>query len=185
MRTLTIRCLLLGLLFSWHTTAQAAEPTQTSQAKSDEQAAVAEFTVRSIGNVKKTDGRTRIVLDKKFQPGLLGLKDFSHAYVFWWFSNNDTPQKRSVLQVRPMGFRENPITGVFATRSPFRPNLIAMTLCKIVSVKDNVIEVEKIDAFDGTPVIDIKPFIPGYDSTPDAKIPDWLIKARKKRKAKQ
>ena len=59
------------------------------------------------------------------------------------------------------------------TRSPRRPNLIALTLCKVVAVKDNVIEIDKTDAFDGTPVLDIKPFLPGYDSVEDARVPDW------------
>ena len=156
-----------------------------NRANGDEQAAAPEFKVRPIGTVQKADDRILIVLDKKFQPGLLGLKDYSHVYVLWWFSQNDTPKKRAVLQVHPMGNRENPVTGVFATRSPFRPNLIAMTLCKVISVKDNVVEVEEIDAFDGTPVLDIKPFIPGYDSTSDAKLPEWLVKARKKRQTKE
>jgi tRNA (Thr-GGU) A37 N-methylase len=60
-----------------------------------------------------------------------------------------------------------------------------MTLCKVISIKENVIEIKKIDAFDGTPVLDIKPFIPGYDSTPDAKLPDWLERARKQRQARK
>jgi tRNA-Thr(GGU) m(6)t(6)A37 methyltransferase TsaA len=113
------------------------------------------------------------VLDKKYAPGLLGLDGFSHIYMFWWFDQNDTPQKRAILQVHPRGNRENPLTGVFATRSPFRPNLIAMTLCKIVSIQDNTIEIETTDAFDGTPVLDIKPFLPGYDTANDAQVPDW------------
>jgi len=144
----------------------------------------ATFTVQPIGSVEKAEGTTTIVLDKKYQPGLLGLDGFSHAYVFWWFSKNDTPERRSVLQVHPMGNRDNPLTGVYATRCPARPNLIALTLCKIVSVKDNVVEVEKIDAFDGTPVLDIKPFIPGYDSVEDATVPDWRTRARKQREKK-
>ena len=82
-----------------------------------------------------------------------------------------------------LGNRENPLTGVFAARCPRRPNLVALTLCKIVSVKDNVIEVEKIDAFDDTPVIDIKPYLPGYDTAEDAKVPEWLERARKQRHA--
>lgn len=159
------------------TDAVGAEETEPQQSTT--------FTVRPIGLVQKTEGRTVIELDKKHEPGLLGLEGYSHIYVFWWFSKNDTPQKRSVLQVRPMGNRENPVTGVFATRSPMRPNLIAMTLCKVISVKKNVVEVENIDAFDDTPVLDIKPFIPGYDSTPDAKLPDWLVKARKQRETKE
>ena len=135
--------------------------------------------------MKKSEDRTLIVLDEKYQPGLLGLEGFSHIYMFWWFDRNDTPEKRAILQVHPMGNRDNPLTGVFVTRSPVRPNLIALTLCKAVAVKGNVIEIEKTDAFDGTPVLDIKPFIPGYDSAPDAKMPDWLERARSKRQAEQ
>jgi len=131
------------------------------------------FFLHPIGQVKKSDNRTLIVLTRRHVAGLLGLDGFSHIYMFWWFDQNDTPQKRAILQVHPMGNRENPLTGVFATRSPFRPNLIAMTLCKIVSIKDNTIEIESTDAFDGTPVLDIKPFLPGYDTAEDAKVPDW------------
>lgn len=54
-----------------------------------------------------------------------------------------------------------------------RPNLLALSLCKVVSVKDNVIEVEKIDAFEGTPVLDIKPYAPGQDSAKDVRVPEW------------
>jgi len=136
------------------------------------------FTLHAIGHVQKTDDRTQIVLHKKYQPGLLGLEGFSHIYVLWWFDRNDTPEKRATLRVHPMGNRQNPLTGVFATRSPARPNLIALTLSKLVSVKENVIEIEKTDAFDGTPVLDVKPFIPGYDSAPEATLPDWLLRAR-------
>jgi len=142
------------------------------------------FTVRPIGEVAKEADRSVIVLDEEFEPGLLGLDGFSHIYVFWWFSLNDEPAKRETLQVHPMGNRRNPLTGVFATRSPRRPNLVALTLCKIVAIKGNVIEVEKIDAFDKTPVIDIKPYIPGYDTAEGATIPEWLEKARQRREPK-
>jgi tRNA-Thr(GGU) m(6)t(6)A37 methyltransferase TsaA len=134
------------------------------------------FIVRPIGHVEKSGDRTQIVLDRKYQPGLRGMEGFSHVYVFWWFDKNDTPEKRAILQVHPRGNPQNPLTGVFATRSPVRPNLIALTLCRVVSAKENVLEVEKIDAFPGTAVLDIKPFIPGYDSVSDARVPDWLQK---------
>ncbi len=136
------------------------------------------FTLHPIGQVRVTDQHARIVIDKRYAPGLLGLEGFSHIQVFWWFSRNDTPQRRSILQVHPRGNPQNPLTGVFATRAPFRPNLIALTLCKITSIHDNVIEIEKIDAFDGTPVLDIKPFIPGYDSVDQAATPQWLKNMR-------
>jgi len=131
------------------------------------------FILHPLGHVTKTEDRMLIVLDKQYQPGLLGLEGFSHVQVIWWFDKNDTPKKRSILQVHPRGDAKNPLTGVFATRSPFRPNLIALSLCKIVSVKDNVIEVEKIDAFEGTPVLDIKPYAPGEDWATEVRVPDW------------
>lgn len=166
------------------TLAIASSAASPSDSDGVEQQQGKRFTMQPIGYVRKAEGRTTIVLDKKYEPGLLGIDGFSHIYVFWWFSRNDTPEKRTTLQVHPMGNRENPLTGVFATRSPRRPNLIALTLCKIVAVKANVVEVEKIDAFEGTPILDIKPFISGYDSTPDAKLPEWLSKARKQGRAK-
>jgi tRNA-Thr(GGU) m(6)t(6)A37 methyltransferase TsaA len=115
-----------------------------------------EFKVHPIGYVRKTDDKTTIVLDKKYEPGLLRMEKQSEIWVLWWFDRNDTPEKRSILQVHPQGNPKNPLTGVFATHSPVRPNLIAMTRCKVISVKDNVIEIESIDAFPDTPVLDIK-----------------------------
>ena len=102
-------------------------------AAGDEQGLPKQFILRPIGQVKKQEDRTTIVLEKQYQPALLGLDGWSHIWVFWWFDRNDTPERRAVLQVHPRGNRNNPLTGVFGTRSPVRPNLIALTLCKIVS----------------------------------------------------
>jgi tRNA-Thr(GGU) m(6)t(6)A37 methyltransferase TsaA len=143
------------------------------------------LSVQPIGRIRKSEDHTQIVLDEEYQPGLLGLEGFSHIHVFWWFDRNDTPEKRRTLQVHPMGDPENPLTGVFATRSPLRPNLIALTLCKITSVTENVVEIESIDALDDTPVLDIKPFIPGHDSASDATIPNWLERASERRRSER
>ena len=122
----------------------------------DDEAKQKEFKVHPIGYVRKTEDKTTIVLDKKYEPGLLRMENQSEIWVLWWFNKNDTPEKRSILQVHPRGNPDNPLTGVFATHSPVRPNLIAMTRCKIISVEGNVIEIESIDAFPDTPVLDIK-----------------------------
>ena len=114
------------------------------------------YEVHPIGWVRKTEGRTTIVVDKKYEQAMLGVDKLSEIWVIWWFDRNDTPEKRSILQVHPRGNKDNPIRGVFATHSPVRPNLIAMTRCKVISVKDHVIEVEGIDAFPDTPVLDLK-----------------------------
>ncbi len=135
------------------------------------------FTVYPIGYVDKSDGRTRIVIDKKYQPGLLGLDQWSHVQVLWWFDKNDTPQKRAILQVHPRSDKNNPLTGVFACRAPVRPNLIGLTLCKILRVEDNVVEIDDIDAFDGTPVLDLKPYAKGEDTAAEVRVPDWAKKA--------
>ena len=115
-----------------------------------------EFRVYPIGYVREAEGRTTIVLDKQYEAGLLRLEGLSHIWVLWWFDKNDSPEKRAILQVHPQGNPEKPLTGVFATHAPVRPNLIAMTRCRVLAVEDNVIEVDNIDAFSGTPVLDIK-----------------------------
>jgi tRNA-Thr(GGU) m(6)t(6)A37 methyltransferase TsaA len=112
--------------------------------------------VYPIGKIVKKDGRTFVVIEKKFEPGLLGMDRLSSVTVIYWFDRNDTSAKRSILQVHPRKNMENPLTGVFATHSPVRPNLIGISRCKIVSVQGNIIEIDDIDAFDGSPVIDLK-----------------------------
>jgi tRNA-Thr(GGU) m(6)t(6)A37 methyltransferase TsaA len=114
------------------------------------------FTVYPIGKVVKENGRSFIVLDKRYEAGLRGLEDHSYVHVVYWFDRNDTPEKRAILEVHPRADKTNPLTGVFATHSPFRPNLIAISRCDIISIKENVIEIKDIDAFDGSPVLDLK-----------------------------
>jgi tRNA (adenine37-N6)-methyltransferase len=128
-------------------------PTTFCQTKVNEANTLQVF---PIGKVVKEGGRTFIVLDKKYEPGLLGLNKFSFVTVIYWFDRNDTPKKRSILRVHPRGNKKNPLKGVFATHSPVRPNLIGVSRCGIISVKNNIIEVEDIDAFSGSPVIDLK-----------------------------
>ena len=148
MRRYSTAALVLFFLNIWSVGAARAADGEKETAK--------EFTVHPIGWVRKAEGKTTIVLEKKYQPGLLGLEGFSEVWVLYWFDRNDTPEKRSILQVHPRGNPDNPKRGVFATHAPVRPNLIAMSRCKIVSVKDNVIEIEGIDAFPDTPVLDLK-----------------------------
>ena len=114
------------------------------------------YEVYPIGAVEKKDGRTFIVLEQKYVPGLKGLENHAYVHVVYWFDRNDTPEQRAVLQVHPRGDLNNPLTGVFATHSPVRPNLIAISKCDIVSITGNVIEIRDIDAFDGSPVLDLK-----------------------------
>ena len=114
------------------------------------------FAVYPIGKVLKRDGRSFIVLDSKYQAGLRGLEKHAYVNVVYWFDKNDTPEKRAILEVHPRGDKSNPLTGVFATHSPFRPNLLAISKCDIIEIRENIIEVKDIDAFDGSPVLDLK-----------------------------
>jgi len=134
------------------------------------------FTVHPVGRIHKRSTETTIEIASGYQEALLGLDGFSHVWVFWWFDRNDTPHKRSVLRVHPQGNPLNPLTGVFATRSPERPNLIGMSLCEIRSIQGSTIRVESIDAFDNTPVLDLKPHIPGSDGVEKATVPSWISK---------
>ncbi len=115
------------------------------------------FTLHPIGWIRKTRTKTKIVLYKKYQPGLMGLEIGHEIWVFWWFNRNDNPRARSVLKVHPKGNPANPLRGVFTTRAPMRPNLIALSRCKVLSVKNNVVEIDEIDALPDTPVLDLKP----------------------------
>lgn len=127
-----------------------------------------------VGVIKKENENVRIEVYKEYRDALLGLDDFSHITVCYWFHENDTPEKRNTMQVHPRKNKQNPLRGVFATHSPLRPNLIAISICKILSIKDTTIFIEKIDALDGSPVIDIKCFIPSSALKSDIKVPDWV-----------
>jgi tRNA-Thr(GGU) m(6)t(6)A37 methyltransferase TsaA len=115
------------------------------------------YSMAPVGWVRKEGGRTTIVVEPQFQPALLGVESLSSIWVLYWFDRNDTPEKRRILRVHPRNNPENPLRGVFATRAPVRPNLIALSRCRVLSVTDNVIEIDGIDAFSDTPVLDIKP----------------------------
>jgi tRNA-Thr(GGU) m(6)t(6)A37 methyltransferase TsaA len=132
------------------------------------------YDVFPVGIVKKENDKARIEVFEEYRDALLGLDDFSHITVCYWFHENDTPEKRKTMQVHPRKDKQNPLRGVFATHSPLRPNLIALSICKILSIKDTTIFIEKIDALDGSPVIDIKCFIPSNALKSDIKVPDWV-----------
>lgn len=131
------------------------------------------FQVHPLGRVEKDGATVRLRLFDQFSDGLLGLEEWSHVNVFYWFDQNDTPPQRRTLRVHPRGNPKNPLTGVFACRAPVRPNLIALSVCRILAVKGNVVVVDKIDAFDATPIIDLKPFIPADAPTAGVKVPAW------------
>lgn len=129
----------------------------SSSAQSAESGISPVYNVSPIGWVRKTDDRTIIEVEKEYQSALLGVEELDSIWVLYWFDRNDTPEQRATLQVHPRRNPENPLRGVFATRAPVRPNLIALSRCRVISVKDNIVEIDNIDAFHDTPVLDIKP----------------------------
>ena len=138
------------------------------------------YQIFPVGIVHKDEKSTEIEIYDDFTDGLLGLDSFSHIIVLYWFHHNDTPQQRATLQVHPRGNKANPLTGVFGTHSPARPNLIAISTCKILSITANRIRIDGIDAVDRTPVIDIKSYFPHhFDLKTDIKLPDWVKKRKR------
>ena len=99
----------------------------------------------------------RIELKEELVPGLLDLDGFSHIILVYHFHES----KDFKLQVAP--FLEDRKHGVFATRAPKRPNPIGMSVVKLLRVDNNILEVENIDVLNGTPLLDIKPYIPQFD----------------------
>jgi tRNA-Thr(GGU) m(6)t(6)A37 methyltransferase TsaA len=128
-----------------------------------------------IGTVRRSDEGTWLEIQEPFRPALQQLDHFSHVIVFWWADKLDTEKHRRILQTEPP-YAPGKVTGVFACRSEYRPNPIAMTTCEMREVDGarGVIRVVNIDAYDGTPIIDLKAYFPVCDRVRDARIPAWL-----------
>ncbi|MEM1954968.1 MAG: tRNA (N6-threonylcarbamoyladenosine(37)-N6)-methyltransferase TrmO [Nitrososphaerota archaeon] len=115
---------------------------------------------------------------EEFAEGLDGIEEYSHLFVIAYLHRSEG---KWLLKVRPRrllkkGFREDelPVLGVFATDSPVRPNPIALTLVRLIGREGNRLRVRGLDLFDGTPVLDIKPYRPDYRAE-DFKIPAWVL----------
>ncbi|GAJ11298.1 unnamed protein product [marine sediment metagenome] len=115
---------------------------------------------------------SEIVVDSSLAAAIDGLERSSHIIVIYWMHQAADPAKMA-LKVRYRGDPELPLVGLFASRSPYRPNPLGQKVVRLLRLQGNVLQVEGLDAVDGTPVIDIKPYIPGYDSVGDARVPPW------------
>jgi tRNA-Thr(GGU) m(6)t(6)A37 methyltransferase TsaA len=132
-------------------------------------------TFSPIGHVKTGNGRYFIELEEKHLEAALGVDEFSHIQVLWWANLYDSPEARNYL-VLDKPYKKGPDKiGVLATRSPVRPNPIGVTACALISVDraSRCLEVAYIDAEDGTPVLDIKPYEPAEDRVRDVVMPAW------------
>ena len=121
-----------------------------------------------------------IEIKNKFKDGLKDLEDFSHIQLLYILHKVDG----YMLEVKP--FMDNDTHGVFATRSPKRPNRIGSSIVKLIKIEDNVLYVENIDILDGTPLIDIKPYVPQlYEDTIDELKIGWFENNHNKAKSQK
>lgn len=140
-----------------------------------------------IGTVKNTAGpnthseefrhlRSEIEIDARYADGLLDLEQNELITVIFYFDRTGGYR----LRLHPRGDESRPITGVFNTRSQFRPNPIGVTVVKLIERRDNTLAVEGLDALDGTPVLDLKPFVRTFDegAEPDDPRQDRALRAR-------
>lgn len=127
---------------------------------------------RGLGAKHEADGTLKLL--PEFAPGLLDIEGFSHLYVLWEF---DRSEGFELLGSPPSDNRQH---GVFATRSPYRPNPIALTVVELVGREGSDLHVKGVDMLDGTPILDIKPYL---SSVPSEKLRrGWLAEAEARKK---
>jgi tRNA-Thr(GGU) m(6)t(6)A37 methyltransferase TsaA len=144
-----------------------------------------ELVVRPIGRVvcgrpwppgdeRWEEQTAEIELDSAWSEALDGLEDFSHVWVVWWLDRTPAGDTPGILHVHPEGREEIPEVGLFATRSPRRPNPIAITAVRLLGCRRNRLFVMGLDASVGSPILDLKPYLRRGDLIPDAASPAWL-----------
>ncbi|MBN1657674.1 MAG: tRNA (N6-threonylcarbamoyladenosine(37)-N6)-methyltransferase TrmO [Anaerolineae bacterium] len=133
------------------------------------------YHVRPIGHIRRNGDGIELEIDEAYRPALLGLDHFTHLIILWWADRLDSEEYRTMLQSRPP-YAEEHLTGVFATRAPYRPNPIALTTCRLLGLDEErgTVRIADIDAHDGTPVVDLKAYFPVCDRVRQAYIPEWL-----------
>lgn len=111
--------------------------------------------------------RGHLEIKSQYQEGLVDLEGFSHIILIYLF------HQVSGHQLKVIPFLDSVPRGIFSTRAPKRPNPIGLSIVKLISIKENTLEIENVDILDGTPVIDIKPYVPEFDQPEKVRI-GWL-----------
>jgi len=119
--------------------------------------------------------RGEVHIDSRFQTGLKDLEGFERVWLVYWFHKAQGPS----LLVTP--FLDKQQRGVFATRAPARPSPIGMSVVRLLAVHGGILDVEDVDVIDGTPLLDIKPYIPEFDCHPDSKA-GWFDESDSRRR---
>jgi tRNA-Thr(GGU) m(6)t(6)A37 methyltransferase TsaA len=148
-------------------------------------AAAAPITLRPIGVVRSpvTEGRddgwgdvvAELRLDPSLAHGLDGITAFSHVVVIYWMHEATFDEARDLVR-RPRGRDDMPELGIFAQRAKHRPNPIGITAVRLIGRDGAVLRVQGLDAIDGSPVLDIKPYASHFDCVRDPVEPDWLAR---------
>jgi len=114
---------------------------------------------------------SEIVCRPNYIQGLTGLHEFSHIWILFWFHDAEDSYP---IMTHPQKRKDLPLVGLFATRTPMRPNPIGLTAVRLLSLTSNRLIVQGLDAIDGTPVLDIKPYIHYSDCVTNVTYPEWL-----------
>ncbi len=132
------------------------------------------YTVVPIGYVRQSDDGFYLEIKQPYNAALKHLDKFSHVKVFWWAHKNDNKNARNIFQVVPP--YSNKKAGIFTMRAEYRPNPICETICQILHVdeKKGIVIVPYMDAFPGTPILDLKTYLPLCDRIRDVHIAPWL-----------
>jgi tRNA-Thr(GGU) m(6)t(6)A37 methyltransferase TsaA len=121
------------------------------------------------------DETATLELDPAYVAGLDGLEEFDYAWLLSWLARTDDPPDRPPLRQIPFLLRRQPREiGIFATRGPRRVNPIGLSLVKVLAVEDAVVHFGGVDLLDGTPVLDLKPYVPAFDRPPDIPRCGWF-----------
>jgi tRNA-Thr(GGU) m(6)t(6)A37 methyltransferase TsaA len=132
--------------------------------------------IRFVGEVVSIGEISTIRIHEECCPALLGIDGYSHLFVLYWMHLRDDEGHRGTLQVTPPRHKGAPLTGVFACRSPSRPNPVGLTVVKLKGVEGCMLKVSGLDALEGSPIVDIKPYSYRGDAFPDSRSPEWSRK---------
>jgi tRNA-Thr(GGU) m(6)t(6)A37 methyltransferase TsaA len=139
-----------------------------------------ESKLRFIGVVEKARKQeTKVHIFPEFCAGLKGIEDFSHLIILYWIHLRNNEKERQTLLVFPRRHAVNVETGVFACRSPSRPNPIGLCVAELLKIEECTLTVKNLDALEGSPIVDIKPYIPRTDSISNARVPKWTLQGPK------
>ena len=117
---------------------------------------------------------SELVIFEPWRELLDGIEAFSHILVLYWPHLID-PERRNLRQVHPMGRKDLPLQGIFATRSPARPNPVLVSTVPLLAREGHILKVKGLEAVDGSPLIDIKPYVESYHGVENPRFPDWLL----------